>query len=141
MDKDSGLCKECPSAIFPAVIFLGCVCGISGIVLVFYLLIYHPPPALKRCTRTSVFAVVVHVRAAIEQGPAKFKVCHPWPASRLRSTCRCILARPAICNRAHGQEVIELVLKTTRFLGLAGGAELLPKSRFHPLRLQPQSTS
>ena len=63
--------------MLPAVILLGCACILIIIVLVFYLLINHPPPVLKRFTQSSLFAVVVHVRAAGEQGPAKLKVSHP----------------------------------------------------------------
>ena len=78
VDEDTGLCKQCPSAILPIVIFLAYAFAIILVLLLLYALLRWSWHAFKRSARAVRWVLSVHAGAFERQGAAKFKV---WPTN------------------------------------------------------------
>ena len=78
VDVDTGLCKQCPPAILPIVIFLAYAFAIILVLLLLYALLRWSWHACKRSARAVRWVLAVHAGAFERQGAAKFKV---WPTN------------------------------------------------------------
>ena len=74
VDVDTGLCKQCPSAILPIVIFLAYAFAIILVLLLLYALLRWSWHTFKRSARAVRWVLAVHAAAFERQGAAKFKV-------------------------------------------------------------------
>ena len=74
VNKDTGLCKECPSAILPVIIFLVYLCAIVFVLILLYVLIRWSSPVLKRSAQAVRWVAALNARSFKQQGPAKFRV-------------------------------------------------------------------
>ena len=87
VDEDTGLCRKCPSAMLPVVVFLAYVCAIVFVLLLLYALLRWSWHAFKRSARAVRWVLAVHAGAFERQGAAKFKVrptnCNARPGRSL----------------------------------------------------------
>ena len=74
LEKDTGLCKGCPPAMRPVLIFFGYLCATGFALLLLYLLIHQSLHWFKRSAQATRWIAAVHTRSFGRQGPSKFRV-------------------------------------------------------------------
>ena len=74
VDEDTGLCRKCPSAMLPVILFLAYVCAIVLVLLLLYALFRWSWHMFKRSALAVRWVIRLHTDAFGRQGPAKFKV-------------------------------------------------------------------
>ena len=74
VDEGTGLCRECPPAMLPVILFLAYLCAIVLTLLLLYGLFRWSWQMFRRSVLAVRWVIGLHAGAFKRQGPAKFKV-------------------------------------------------------------------